>query len=269
MFYKLLITGLNLLLILCFLSLANGNECPPPEVLVPCICVTPHDPVIRCGNLTKMETIQNIFKQSFDLRFKYFILENSTLHFLPASSLISKRFKGLMIVNTTLVGLFDETPSAANTIELFSLKKVKLQRNIDWVHFQKLTKLINLQFIEIHIKRLGKDFSENVTPDLAVLSLMHTRTTKLSDDVFAKMKSLWSILVAHTEIKTIKRSMFARPAKIRNFGFTYSKIEYLPDDLFDEMPALKSVGFTNNRISFLKEATFQGVFSQIAVLNVV
>ncbi|GIY73018.1 hypothetical protein CDAR_89551, partial [Caerostris darwini] len=83
------------------------------------------------------------------------------------------------------------------------------------------------------------------------------------------MKSLWSIHVAHTEIKTIKRSMFARPAKIRNFGFTYSKIEYLPDDLFDEMPALKSVGFTNNRISFLKEATFQGVFSQIAVLNVV
>ncbi|GIY51575.1 hypothetical protein CEXT_347341 [Caerostris extrusa] len=84
---------------------------------------------------------------------------------------------------------------------------------------------------------------------------MHTSTAKLSDDVFEKMKSLWSIIVAHTEIKTIKRNI--------------AKIEYLPDDLFDEMPALKSVGFTNNRISFLKEATFQGVFSQIAVLNVV
>ncbi|KAF8792102.1 hypothetical protein HNY73_003748 [Argiope bruennichi] len=203
------------------LCIASGNKCPPPEVLYPCHCESPDDPVVRCINLTRMETINEIFKESADLRFKYFVLEDSTLMFLPASSLVSKRFYGLMILRTKLIGLFDAVPSSSNTIAAFSLQEVVIQRGIKWEYFQKFSKLVNLQLIKINIKTLGKEFATNVPSGLRHFSMMHTNTTKLADGVFARLDSIYAIVVSNNRIKELKRNMFARPCSIRSFDFPW------------------------------------------------
>ncbi|GBN12175.1 hypothetical protein AVEN_131899-1 [Araneus ventricosus] len=208
-----------LILFIWFLRVANGNKCPPPEALYPCHCESGMDPVVRCINLTRMETINEIFQQSGDLRFKYFVLENSTLMFLPASSLVSKRFYGLMILNTKLIGLFDAVPSSSNTIAVFSLQNVVIQRGIKWEHFQKFTKLVNLQFIKIQIKTLGKEFTNNVPSGLTHLQLMGTNTTKLADGVFERLNKIYAFFITDNRIKVLKRNMFSRPCPVRNFAF--------------------------------------------------
>ncbi|GFR27117.1 uncharacterized protein TNCT_541481 [Trichonephila clavata] len=267
MYTKLLPRSLCLFFsILCFANVKS--ECPPKENISPCRCESPSDPTIVCSNIRKMETINDVFENSHGIRFKYFILENSAIQFLPASSLISKRIRGLMIINTTLVGLFDQVPSSSNTVEMFMLNNVVLQRAIQWPMFQKLTKLIQIQLMNIAIKKLGKEFTGNINQGITSLLLSDNKMATLADGVFVNLNELWNLHIIRNNIKTLKRSMFGRPARIRNFDFMHNRIESLPDDLFTEMPHLKAVGLKGNRISIMKESVFVDVFSQLAVLNV-
>ncbi|GFY46916.1 uncharacterized protein TNIN_200691 [Trichonephila inaurata madagascariensis] len=252
--------------ILCFANVKS--ECPPKENIHPCRCESPSDPTIVCSNITKMETINDVFKNSNGIRFKYFVLENSAIQFLPASSLISKRIRGLMIINTTLVGLFDQVPSSSNTVEMFTLNNVVLQRAIQWPMFQKLTKVIQMQLMKITIKKLGKEFTDNINQGITSLLLSDNKMTTLADGVFVNLNDLWNLHIIRNNIKTLKRSMFGRPARIRNFDFMHNRIESLPDDIFTDMPDLEAVGLKGNKISILKEPVFVGVFGQLAVLNV-
>ncbi|GFY46917.1 uncharacterized protein TNIN_200701 [Trichonephila inaurata madagascariensis] len=252
--------------ILCFANVKS--ECPPEENIQPCRCETPNDPTIVCSEITKMETINDVFEKSNDIRFKYFILENSALQYLPASSLVSKRVLGLMIINTTLTGLFDEVPSSSNTVEIFSLNDVVIQRAIQWSMFQKLTKLKAIQFIDITIKKLGKDFISNITQGINIIFLSGNKMTSVAEGAFVNLNNLEFLSILNNDLKTLTRSMFGRPASIKYFEFMHNQIETLPDDFFTEMPHLQGVGLLGNRISILNEPVFANVVSQSAVLNV-
>ncbi|GFT34358.1 uncharacterized protein NPIL_414681 [Nephila pilipes] len=195
------------------------GDCPPLDMIEPCRCQYPHDPSIVCSNITTMDTINDLFNKTGVLRFKYFTLEHSTLPYLPSHALVSKKFFGLIIVNSTLTGLFDEVPSSNNLIHMFVLENVRIQRAIQWSMFQKLTKLRIMQLIKIVIKRLGKDFISNINPGLAEIFLSQTKTTSLSDNVFENMKELHQLAIIRSEIRTLKRSMFPKPARIATLDF--------------------------------------------------
>ncbi|GFY17892.1 uncharacterized protein TNCV_3383851 [Trichonephila clavipes] len=206
------------LLFTCLSSFVAG-DCPPPELIEPCTCKYPHDPAIVCSNITRMETITGLFERTGELRFKHFTLSHSTLQFLPAHALISKRVFGLTFENTTLTGLFDETPSSNNLVHMFVLDNVRIQRAIQWPMFQKLTKLRIMQLIGVTIKRLGKDFINNINQGLSDIFLSETRTTSLSDGLFENMKDLMQVAIIKSQIKTLKRNMFPRPAKLSSMNF--------------------------------------------------
>ncbi|GFY46914.1 uncharacterized protein TNIN_200681 [Trichonephila inaurata madagascariensis] len=266
MLLKLFSLGI-VLLFTCLYSFVAG-ECPPAELIEPCTCRFPHDPAIVCYNITKMETITELFERTGELRFKHFTLSHSTLQFLPAHALVSKRVFGLTFENSTLTGLFDETPSSNNLIHMFILDRVRIQRAIQWPMFQKLTKLRILQLVDVTIKRLGKDFINNINQRLAEIFLSDTKTTSLSDGVFENMTDLRLLGIIRSQIKTIKRNMFPRPAKLASLNFMRNQIETLPDDLFVDMPQLIMVNFRDNKIVYLKEAVFAGIYPKLVRLDV-
>ncbi|GFS62706.1 uncharacterized protein NPIL_224111 [Nephila pilipes] len=242
--------------------------CPPQEDIYPCRCETPFDPAIVCANITKMETIREVFEHSHGIIFKNFVIENSALQFLPASSLISKRIRGLAIINTTLTGLFDEVPSSANTVEVFLLQNVIIQRAIQWNMLQKLTKLFHIQFINLTIKKLGKEFIGNINQGIKVIFLSQNKLSSLADGVFENLNALGWLTIINNEVKILKRSMFPRPARLKHLDLLNNRIEFLPDDLFTDMPDLKAIGLKGNRISFLEDPVFGAVFNQLVLLNV-
>ncbi|GFY17888.1 uncharacterized protein TNCV_3383811 [Trichonephila clavipes] len=195
------------------------SECPPEENIQPCRCETPNHPTIVCSGITKMETINDVFEKSNDIRFKYFILENSALQYLPAYSLVSKRVLGLMIMNTTLTGLFDEVPSSSNTVEMFALNDVVIQRAIQWSMFQKLTKLKEIQLVNITIKKLGKEFINNINQGISSIFLSGNKMTSVAEGAFVNLNNLEFLSILNNDLKTLTRSMFGRPASIKYFEF--------------------------------------------------
>ncbi|GFR27116.1 uncharacterized protein TNCT_541471 [Trichonephila clavata] len=266
MIIKLFSLGVVLLFI-CLSTFVVG-DCPPAELIHPCTCRFPQDPSIVCSGITRMEIITELFERTGELRFKHFTLSNSTLQYLPAHALISKRVFGLTFENTTLTGLFDETPSSNNLVHMFVLDNVRIQRAIQWPMFQKLTKLRIMQLIGVTIKRLGKDFINNINQGLAEIYLSQTRTTSLSDGLFENMKDLRQVGIVKSQIKTLKRNMFPRPAKLSSMSFMKNQIETLPDDLFVDMPELIIVNLRGNKIVYLKEAVFAGIYSKLVRLDV-
>ncbi|GFT42075.1 uncharacterized protein NPIL_607311 [Nephila pilipes] len=248
------------------LNFTLGDNCPPPEVILPCICMVPQSPLMYCSNITRPETIINIVEKTGGMKFRKFILANSSLTYLPTSALISEKFQALVITDSSLVSLFDKPPSAQNSLRLMFIMQVHLTRSVQWNLFQKLTKLEDLAFHQTDIMSLGDDFQRNISPSLTSLYMVETKTAKLGNEVFGNLKSLSVLHIRNSLLKVLKRSMFSKPAVIETLNLESNKIEFLPDDLFSDMPQLANIVLSSNRISILKEATFKGVLNQLETL---
>ncbi|GFY50822.1 uncharacterized protein TNIN_326871 [Trichonephila inaurata madagascariensis] len=202
------------------------------------------------------------------MKFKYLLLEHSSLLYLPTKALITDKFEGLMVNNATLGALFDKPPSSHNSIKTIILTDVILQRSLQFEKFEKLTKLENLQILHTNVKFLGKAFKKSISPALTTLYMGWTKTSGITDGAFENLKSLQYLYITRNHIKKVTRSMFPSPASLKTIDWQSNAIEELPDDMFSDMPDLKIVVLKNNKITLLTEPTFGSILSQLSSLNV-
>ncbi|GFQ90828.1 uncharacterized protein TNCT_585171 [Trichonephila clavata] len=250
------------IVILC-LNLALGDECPPPKLILPCACVNPKTPAIICINITKPEILINIVEKTGGMKFRKFILFDSSMMYLPTSALISEKFQALMVSKSTLISLFDKPPPIENSLKFMFLAHIQIERGMQWQFFQNLNKLEELLIYHINIEALGRDFQRNVKPSVTIFHLVDTKTVRLANGVFENLKSLTSLHVRNSKLKILKRSMFAKPAAVETLNFESNQIEFLPDDMFSDMPSLREIVLTNNKISMMKEAVFGQVLKNL------
>ncbi|GFQ80464.1 uncharacterized protein TNCT_129541 [Trichonephila clavata] len=264
---KMFITKVCVLFSVFCLSFADENLCPPPETVSPCECKNPDDPYIHCKNIREVETLANMVERTGGMKFKYMFIENSSFLYLPTEALITEKFEGLMVSNTTLASLFDKSPSH-NSIETIILTYMVWQHGPEFPNFEKITKLKNLQILHTTVKFLGKDFKKSISPALTTLYMGWTKTSGITDGAFENLKSLEYLYITRNRIKKLTRSMFPSPALLKTIDFQSNLIQELPDDMFSDMPNLKSVVLKDNKITLLTESTFGSLLSQLSSLNV-
>ncbi|GFY17996.1 slit homolog 2 protein [Trichonephila clavipes] len=265
---KVFITKVCVLFSVFCLSFAGEDLCPPPEAVSPCECKNPEDPYIHCKKIREVDTIANMVERTGGMKFRYLLLENSSLLYLPTKALITDQFEGLMVTNTTLGALFDKPPSSHNSIKTIILLDVTLQRSLQFEKFLKVTKLENLTLLHTTVKFLGKDFKECISPSLTTLYMAWTKTSGITDGAFENLKSLEHLYITRNHIRKVKRSMFPSPASLKTIDWQSNAIEELPDDIFSDMPNLKFVVLRDNKITLLAEPTFGSILSHLSSLNV-
>ncbi|GFY49521.1 uncharacterized protein TNIN_156151, partial [Trichonephila inaurata madagascariensis] len=249
-----------------YLNYVLGDDCPPAKLILPCICEVFIQPTIFCLNIEKPEFISDMVDKTGGMKFRRFLLADSSFTYLPTSALISEKFEILAVYNSTFVSLFDKPPSIKNSLSEMWLMDVHIARGIEWNLFKNLNKLDDLKLFHTEVITLEKDFETNVSPKLTSLFMIKTNTAKLGKSVFANLKSLSELHIRNSTIKILKRSMFAKPAAIQSFNFESNQIEFLPDDIFSDMPHLREVVLSNNKISILKEAPFTAVLKIVQIL---
>ncbi|GFS39972.1 uncharacterized protein TNIN_218931 [Trichonephila inaurata madagascariensis] len=218
---KIFLTKVCVLFSVLCLSFADEDLCPPPETVSPCKCENPDDPYIHCKKIREVDTIVNMVERTGGMKFKYLLLEHSSLLYLPTKALITDKFEGLMVNNATLGALFDKPPSSHNSIKTIILTDVILQRSLQFEKFEKLTKLENLQILHTNVKFLGKAFKKSISPALTTLYMGSTKTSGITDGAFENLKSLQYLYITRNHIKKVTRSMFPSPASLKTIDWQF------------------------------------------------
>ncbi|GFQ90826.1 uncharacterized protein TNCT_585161 [Trichonephila clavata] len=223
MFFKTFTAELFSFFTIVCLNYVLGDDCPPAKLVLPCVCEVFGKPTIFCKNIEKPEIISDMVEKTGGMKFRRFLLVDSSLTYLPTSALISEKFEILVVFNSTFVSLFDKPPAIKNSLSEMWLMDVHITRGLQWDLFKNLNKLEDLKLFHTEVTTLENDFQNNVSPKLTSLFMVKTKTSKLGKSVFANLKSLSLLHIRISSIKVLKRSMFAKPAAIESLYFDLNR----------------------------------------------
>ncbi|GIY51574.1 uncharacterized protein CEXT_347331 [Caerostris extrusa] len=207
-------------------------ECPPEQLISPCICTDMPFTLVECANMTDMQTLVTVFNKSADRRFESFALHDSTILYLPASAISAKKFEQILLVNVRMSGMFDRQPDPSNNVIMLMVMNATFLRGIGWENFRNLKKLQTFSCTNTEIKSLGKSFVDN-----------------------------------NADVKSLQRSLFARRSMLDTMNFMDNQIESLPDDLFSEMPHIKYINLSGNKFTTITETVFGRIYNDLQELR--
>ncbi|GBN12181.1 hypothetical protein AVEN_131902-1 [Araneus ventricosus] len=242
-------------------------ECPPEILIKPCSCRDFPITLVECGGITDMQTLVSVFERTADRKFSSFALRNSSLQYLPASSITAKRFEEILLVNVTMTAMFDQSPDTSNNISRITILESKFLRGIGWENWGNLKKLQTILIHGTEVKSLGKSFVDNMSATVQRFHLIGSRVRKMQYNAFSEMTGLYDLKVLNSEIKSLRRSLFMTPTIMSSLNFADNQIDTLPDDLFTEMPSLQYINLSGNLITTITEAVFGDVYDRIYQLR--
>ncbi|GFY45918.1 uncharacterized protein TNIN_402951 [Trichonephila inaurata madagascariensis] len=225
----------NLLFLLTALALnfvLVYTECPPAKLIIPCNCVEIPFPLVECGGISEMETLEQVFDRTGDRSFHTFALYNSSLQYLPASAISRKKFQQIMLVNVTMNAMFDKLPDPSNKVFMITMMNSTFLRGVGWELFKPLKGLEVVSITSTEIKSLSKSFVDNISTKVKRFHVFDSRVRKIQYNVFSHMTDLYDLRIDNGGLKSLKRSMFPEHSKITGFYFPNNEITSLPDDLF-------------------------------------
>ncbi|GBN12174.1 hypothetical protein AVEN_131898-1, partial [Araneus ventricosus] len=243
-------------------------RCPrSTEDTFPCECQTNGGiDSLNCVLIKDAETLERIFRRSFNTHFTLFMLMKSRMKFIPSKYLKPRAVERIVITDSELNILFDKAPDASNIIEDILMTNVSFQGVFPWHQFKTLHKLYMVSLTLVDLPVLGTAFKRSVSKNVKLVMLSSTNTKEVDDEIFSEYRQLKDIRIGHGQLKILKRNYFPRPANIELFYFNGNQIRTLPYDLFEDMPKLRSVNLSGNKISTISEAVFSPVKKRLSVL---
>ncbi|GFR20907.1 uncharacterized protein TNCT_133671 [Trichonephila clavata] len=258
---------LHLLIALALnIVLVYTEECPPANLIKPCNCAEMPFPLVECGGISDMETLEQIFDRTADRSFHTFALYNSSLQYLPASAISRKKFQQIMLVNVTMNAMFDRMPDPSNRVFMIMTMNSTFLRGVGWELFKTLKGLEVVSITRTEVKSLSKSFVDNISTKIKRFHMFDSRVRKIQYNVFSQLTDLYDLRIDNGGIKSLKRSMFPQNSRITGFYFPNNEITSLPDDLFTNMSKLEYIDFHNNKITQVTEPVFGGVYNTLKEL---
>ncbi|CAL1300679.1 unnamed protein product [Larinioides sclopetarius] len=245
---------------------APEDICPSEDLVKPCICQKDFQSdraVVRCEKITGYDVVMEVLNKTSEYGYEYFIIDLSSLTYIPAVAFEIKRLARLIILESTMVSLFNEPPKTKD-LEQLTLYKLKLSRKIQWDLFTEIPNLKNLSIEHSPLKSVDSSFVQNAPKSLERITITNCSINKVEDKAFESMPNLIELIMDQGKIKEVKRSMFPSPANyLQKISFKNQRIESLPDDMFKDMPRLQDIWLTGNLISQVSENTFKAPFEII------
>ncbi|GIY20778.1 hypothetical protein CDAR_246891 [Caerostris darwini] len=194
-------------------------ECPPEQLISPCICTDMPFTLVECANMTDMETLVTVFNKSADRIFQSFALHDSIVLYLPAAAISAKKFEQILLVNVRMSGMFDRQPDPSNNVIMLMVMNATFLRGIGWENFRNLKKLQTFSCTNTEIKSLGKSFVDNVGSSLGRFHVLDSRIRKMQYNAFSHMTELYDIQIQNADVKSLQRSLFASRSKLETMDF--------------------------------------------------
>ncbi|XP_055936839.1 uncharacterized protein LOC129966440 [Argiope bruennichi] len=195
--------------------------CPPKDLTTPCVCRNHFDDdraIVTCEKITGKDVILDVLNKTSDYGYGYFMIDLSSLTYIPAAAFEIKKLVRLIIMDTTMVSLFDKPPNAKDLLGLTAYG-LKLSRAIQWDLFTEIPNLKNLTIQNSPLRNIDDKFVQYAPKSLERITISNCSISKVHEEAFASMNSLIDIVMDEGKIKTLARSMFPTPAEIRKFSF--------------------------------------------------
>lgn len=254
----------------------NGETCPSPEKIDPCICnkdeIT-REIVVSCADksitLGKLEKALNclIGKNDVEMHINGLDLGRVTSHFFNGI-----KIKRLGISHCKLDSLSDDARPALlgleDTLEQLRITSSFSEDNMPAsLRLGHLRKLKELDISSNTITELTDDWFDRGPVTLEYIYIFNNGIEKVGDNAFAHLVNLKRLSFRDNRFSPLKRSMLPEPAqKLTTLIFDNNAITSIPEDLFRGMPSLEVVSFRKNGIVRLEQRTWQPVWQQLYAL---
>lgn len=215
----------------CFLSLTflytifavdPATICPPSEIIDPCLCYKDCKQCfsnIFCEDINDQEVLSRVLDDSSEYQYVSFTLKQASIMYIPNSLFDVRKLHHLTIMESSMVSLFDRTPTTESSISYMFLDKVRISRGLEWSLLSGFKNLKRLILFHTHVPKIGQSFVDNVPKSLEEVKINNCSTSRIQDGAFASLPNLLEVYVMSGEIREVKRNMFPTPSKLKVFSF--------------------------------------------------
>lgn len=216
------ILGLTLMCSTLFADPYSAAICPPRDLVEPCECKKfhPSSPnILRCEGVSDVHEVLSRVTTS-EYQFKIFSMLNSSVMSIPESVFQVPGLRILSVAESSLVTVFNSTPTTRNHIIVLVLKRVHILRGLDWNMLSGFNELQYLGIRHSNVSMIDQAFVNHAPESLEEMRIANCPTMRwIHDEAFAYLPNLRKITVMNGEVREMKRSMFPTPSKLVEFKF--------------------------------------------------